>query len=148
MPATPAYRPSDLNPDAAEAAHTHAHTHPQAVEIVVGVLLGTVVANPANVARIRRRLGNLTITEAHVEVRSAPTGRAMLVELRRNGTLVQTITLPAGDSTVSVTGLSIPWQTGQWVEAVPTQVGSTIPGADLVVTLVATSAAGVETWPA
>lgn len=149
MPATPPYRPTDMNPDAAEAGHTHQHSHSVRFQVPVGMLLGAVVANPANVARVRNHLGmDLTIVEVHVEARSAPTGRALLVELRRNGTNVQTVTLPAGQTLVSVTGLTIAWAAGQHLEAIPTQVGSTAAGSDLIATVVATAPSGVGGWPA
>ncbi len=140
MPTTPAYNPADLSPAAAEATHTHPHTHPGTVQVAVGGQLGNLIANPANVMRFRNHTtGTLTITEVHHEVRTAPAGQPINLDLRRNGVSIHTASILIGQTRADVTGLNLTVADDQYLELIVTQVGSTTPGADLTSWVVATA---------
>lgn len=137
MATTPIYRPDDLAPDASEVGHTHPHTHTRRQQTMVGALLGALAANPQHIGRVRNHIGkDLLVEEIHYEVRTAPAGTAITVQLRQNGVLLHTGTIPVGQTLVSYSGLALLWQGGAALEAIPTQVGAVVPGADLTVNVV------------
>lgn len=130
---TPNYDPADLNPAAATASHTHTHTHPSTIVIGIGAIAGALVANPPDLLRIRNHWGvTFTLTELHYEVRSAPAGSQITIELRRNGAVVHTGSIVVGATRRDYTGLAIAWADDDSLEMVPTQVGSTTAGSTLI----------------
>jgi len=75
-----------------------------------------------------------TMLEGLAAVEVAPTGSSLLVEMRRNGVSMATLTIAAGAFSGTVTGLTqaLTKDTDKLTAHV-TQVGSTTPGEDLVV---------------
>jgi hypothetical protein len=73
-----------------------------------------------------------TLFEVAVRAETAPTGASLIVDVRKNGASQGTVTVAAG-SNQTVTGFSVAvTKDTDWLEAVITQVGSTVPGSDVV----------------
>lgn len=77
---------------------------------------------------------NGTITRIVARVATAPTGSAITVSIKKNGTQITTVTIAAGSKTTNSTGLSLSVVDGDYLTMVPTAVGSTVAGAKLSVT--------------
>jgi len=93
-----------------------------------------------NPLRIYNKLGvTQTITEVFLSVGTAPTGSGITVDVHKNGTTIFTNqanrpTITAGSNTGSTTTIDVPtWSNNEYLTAHIDGVGSTIPGADLVV---------------
>lgn len=75
-----------------------------------------------------------TLTKVRASVGTAPTGSAAIIAYKVNGTKIASVTIAAGSyTTLSTTSLSI--TSGDYFTIDVEQVGSTIPGADLTVSL-------------
>lgn len=72
-----------------------------------------------------------TITQAYVRLGTAPTGADLIVEFNRNGTLFATVTVPAGVTSGSTTGLTEAFVAGDVLTWDIVQVGSTTAGSDV-----------------
>lgn len=104
--------------------------------IVAGV---AVVAN--NVLPPGYRVGQATtLNEFHVVVGTAPTGAAMIVKLRINGTILAAAnaTVAISATTADVTGLTQALSVGDLLTWDITQIGSTIAGSDVAVAMLGT----------
>lgn len=78
-----------------------------------------------------------TLTEVHVVVGTAPTGAALIVQLRINGTIYAAgqASVAAAATTANVTGLTQALSAGDLVTFDITQIGSTVAGSDVAVGL-------------
>jgi hypothetical protein len=85
----------------------------------------------------------LTISKVHLAVNTAPTGSTIIVDINENGTTIFTtqgnrpsiaISAFTGEST-TIDDAS--WASGNYLQADIDQVGSTIAGADLTITIIA-----------
>lgn len=141
MSQTPIYNPADMSPPGSPATHNHTHTHPARLVVGVGALGGSLTANPPDRLLVRNYWAtSFTITELHYEVRTAPTGSGITIELRKNGVAVHTATISSAATRANYTGLSIAWDADDSLEMVPTAVGATVPGSTLTGMAVATAA--------
>lgn len=75
-----------------------------------------------------------TLTKIRASVGTAPTGSAVTVQLLLNGTVIATVSIPAGANTATAT-LSQTVAVNDYATVSVTSVGSTTPGADLTVSL-------------
>lgn len=78
-----------------------------------------------------------TLQSAYLRAGTAPTGSSLILLVERSGSTLATLTLAAGSSSTSATGLSVALAAGDIVTFDVTQIGSTVAGADLAVQLVA-----------
>jgi hypothetical protein len=78
---------------------------------------------------------NITINSAIARIVTAPSGSSITLSIKVNGTGVQTLTINSGatDSSLVTTPINVNY--GQYVTIEVTQVGSSIAGSDLNVTL-------------
>lgn len=115
------------------------------VNVVVAGRAGTLVAETAGTTKtvkwLNRTGRTITFTAAYALVDTAPTGSAATVTIWKNGsaTGAVTVSISAAATSGSTTGLSLSIADGDYVQAWPTGVGSTVPGTDLSVTLVGTA---------
>jgi len=85
----------------------------------------------------------LTITKVHLAVNTAPTGAAIIVDVHENGTTIFTTQgnrpqIAASAFTGQSTAIDDPsWADGNYLQADIDQIGSTIAGADLTITILA-----------
>jgi hypothetical protein len=101
------------------------------------------VAGTTKTPRLYNRTGKTwTITAVYISVDTAPTGTGITVVLRKNGSATGAITttITAAAFTGSTTGQSLSVADGDYVQAWPTVVGSTIAGTDLSVLAVGVTA--------
>lgn len=76
-----------------------------------------------------------TITEVRATVNTAPTGAAINLSVKKNGSSFATPSIAAGANAGSSTSLSTAVAAGDYITVDITQIGSTIAGSDLVVTV-------------
>lgn len=76
-----------------------------------------------------------TLANAYIWVGTAPTGSALTVLVRRAGSTIATLTVAAGSTTGSATGLSVALTKGDLITFDVSAVGSTVAGADVAVEL-------------
>lgn len=106
---------------------------------VAGLL--TVASNPFRIYNLTGR--SLTINEVHIAVDAAPTGAAILVDVHENGTTIFTVqgnrpTIAISGFTGNTTTIDEPtWENDNYLQVDVDQIGSTLPGEDLTVTVVA-----------
>ena len=94
------------------------------------------------------RLYNLTgktlvINKVHIAVNTAPTGAAILIDINENGTTI--FTTQGNRPTISISAFTgetttiddTSWVDGNYLQADIDQIGSTIAGADLTITIIA-----------
>lgn len=77
---------------------------------------------------------NGTFTVAYARIKTAPTGQALKMRVKKNGvavTGINTLDISAGNQSANATGLSISYVAGDYFSFDVTQVGSTVAGADL-----------------
>lgn len=99
-------------------------------------------AGTTKTPRLYNRTGKTwTITTVYASVDTAPTGAGITVILRKNGsgTGAITTTISATANTGSTTGQSLSIADGDYVQAWPTTVGSTVAGTDLSVMVAGTT---------
>ena len=104
---------------------------------------GDLTADPG-VLRLYNLTGaDLTISKVHLAVNTAPTDAAILVDVNENGTTIfttqgnrPTIVISAfTGETTTIDDAS--WADGNYLQADVDQIGSTIAGADLTITIIA-----------
>lgn len=78
---------------------------------------------------------DVTLTDILARCGTAPTGSGLTVVVRANGTSVGSVTIAAGATTGSTTGLTADLSTGDILTFDITAIGSTLPGADIALTL-------------
>jgi hypothetical protein len=76
-----------------------------------------------------------TLRAVYVNVGTAPTGSGLTVVVKRSGTTLATVTVAAGATSGSDTGLSTALAKGDLLTADITAVGSTVAGSDVLVTI-------------
>ncbi len=104
---------------------------------VIGGRRGSLAAETAGSSTLRWHNdtgSTYTVTQIRASVGTAPTGSAITVTVRKNGVAATTVTVAAAANSGTATGLSIAVADGEYLEIWPTAVGSTVAGADLVVT--------------
>lgn len=112
-----------------------------AISMEVAGRPGTLTAETAGTTktpRLYNRTGKTwTVTAVYISVDTAPTGAGITVVLRKNGsgTGAITTTISAAANTGSTTGQSLSVADGDYLQAWPTAVGSTVAGTDLSVLL-------------
>jgi hypothetical protein len=85
----------------------------------------------------------LTISKVHLAVNTAPTGATVIVDVHENGTTIFTTqgnrpVISISAFTGSSTTIDDPsWADGNYLQADVDQIGSTVAGADLTITIVA-----------
>ena len=79
-----------------------------------------------------------TITDVRAAINTAPTGAAVNLSVKRNGTQFTTLSIAAGANSGSVGSLSQAIVAGDYITVDITQIGSTVAGSDLVVKVRAT----------
>ena len=72
-----------------------------------------------------------TFTAIYARVKTAPTGQALNVRVDKNGVSAGTVSIAAGSTNDSSTGLSISYNAGDYFNIDVTQVGSTVSGSAL-----------------
>lgn len=102
------------------------------------------VAVKAWAIRIPNKLGvNVTISKVALAVGTAPTGAALIVDILKGGVTIFTNPanrpqIAAGATAGETTTIDIPaWNANEYLTVTVAQIGSTIPGADLSVSIVA-----------
>ena len=102
----------------------------------------TLVSNPL---RIYNKLGaTLTISEVFIAVNTAPTGANVIVDVNKDGTTIFTNQanrpeIAASGYTDSTTNIDVAsWAVGEYLTIDVDQIGSTLPGSDLVVHIIST----------
>lgn len=78
-----------------------------------------------------------TLRTAILRVGTAPTGADLIMLVRRAGVTLATLTVAAGTTSVTVTGLAVALAAGDVITFDTTQIGSAVAGADLAPALVA-----------
>ena len=73
----------------------------------------------------------VTITKIRKHVTTAPTGAALNMTLKKNGSSIQTFSIAAGGSTNVTSGLNLSVAEGDYLTVDITQIGSTTAGSDL-----------------
>lgn len=104
--------------------------------------LSAETAGTTKTPRLYNRTGKTwTITAVYISVDTAPTGAGITVILRKNGSGTGAIStsISAAAITGSTTGQSLSVADGDYLQAWPTAVGSTIAGTDLSVLVVGTT---------
>ena len=76
---------------------------------------------------------NLSVASVICSVSTVPTGSALNLAIKKNGTTIETTSILA-DTATSSKDVSLSILAGDYITIDITQVGSTVPGADLVVT--------------
>lgn len=76
-----------------------------------------------------------TFTKVYARARTAPTGADLIYSIKKNGVQVTTVTIAAGSQTGNTTGLSITFSANDYFDIDCTQIGSTVPGADVKVSV-------------
>lgn len=106
-------------------------------------IAGDLTVDPG-VLRVYNLTGaSLTISKVHIAVDTAPTGAAILVDVNENGTTI--FTNQANRPTIAISGFTgdtttidaATWEDGNHLQADVDQIGSTIAGSDLTITIVA-----------
>lgn len=116
------------------------------ISFEVGGRVGTLTAETAGTTktpRLYNRTGRTwTVTAVYVSVDTAPTGSGITTVTRKNGSATGAITasISAAANTGSTTGQSLSVADGDYLQAWPTAVGSTVAGTDLSVLIVGTTA--------
>ena len=90
--------------------------------------------------------GTLTITNVRASVGTAPTGAALIVDVNKNGTTI--FTTQTNRPTIAVSGFTdtadaiqvSAWPVGEYLTVDVDQIGSTVAGSDLTVTVTTTGA--------
>jgi len=98
----------------------------------------------SNPLRIYNKLGSTqTITEVFLSVSDAPVGANIIVDIHKNGTTIFTnqsnrpVILATGDTTGYTINIDVnTWSDGEYLTAHVDQVGSTTPGANLVIHII------------
>ena len=80
------------------------------------------------------------ITQLQFYALTAPTGGPATARLNKNGVTVATISLPAGNTYISTTGLSIPTTSGDYLTVDITAIGTIFAGADASLQIIGTAA--------
>lgn len=101
----------------------------------------TVDPNPLRVTNLTGK--TLTIKKVHLAVDTAPTGVAIIVDVHENGTTI--FTAQGNRPTIAISAFTgetttiddASWADGNYLQADVDQIGSTIAGADLTITIVA-----------
>jgi len=78
---------------------------------------------------------NITINSAIARVVTAPTGSSIILSIKVNGTAAQSITINNGSTASSLISTSISVTYGQYVTIGISQIGNSVAGSDLNVTL-------------
>jgi len=128
------------------------YTHPQPVETAsfadrvtrqVNFTVEGVLAVESDPLRVYNRTGlALTISQVHLAVGTAPTGAAIIVDVHKNGTTIFTNQahrpqVAAAATSGQTTTIDVPaWADGEYLTIDVDQVGSTVAGSDLTVTVV------------
>jgi hypothetical protein len=76
-----------------------------------------------------------TLNAVYVNVGTAPTGSALTVLIKRSGTTLATVTVSAGATSGSSTGLTTSLASGDLLTTDISAIGSAIPGSDVLVTI-------------
>jgi hypothetical protein len=104
------------------------------------------VLGPVQVAAGNLRLYNdtgvaLTISKVRLAVSTAPTGQALIVDVKKDGVSIFPTTPKPQIAAAANTGTAVPdvtaWADGSYLTVDITQVGATVPGSNLTVTVVA-----------
>lgn len=77
-----------------------------------------------------------TLNSVYARCGTAPTGSALTVAVKRNGTQITTVSIAAGATSGSTTGLAIALAAGDVISYGITAIGSSTAGADIAVQLV------------
>jgi hypothetical protein len=104
---------------------------------------GTLTVDPGLLRLYNLTGKDLTISKVHLAVNTAPTGAAIIVDVNENGTTIFTtqgnrpqiaVSAFTGEST-TIDDAS--WADGNYLQADVDQIGSTIAGDDLTITIIA-----------
>jgi hypothetical protein len=76
-----------------------------------------------------------TLNAVYVNVGTAPTGSALTVLVKRGGSTLATVTVAAGSTSGSVTGLGVPLAAGNLLTVDVSAIGSTVAGSDVLVSI-------------
>lgn len=83
----------------------------------------------------------LTISKVGLFIGTSPVGSALIVDIKKNGTTIFPTTakpqIAAGASSGSAVPDTTAWADGEYLTIDVTQVGSTTPGSDLTIVVVA-----------
>ena len=104
---------------------------------------GDLTADPGLLRLYNLTGAALTISKVHLAVNTAPTGATILVDVNENGTTI--FTTPANRPSIAISAFTgesttiedASWADGNYLQADVDQIGSTIAGADLTITVVA-----------
>jgi hypothetical protein len=77
------------------------------------------------------------VTAVVISAQTAPTGANINIRINKNGSSLTTATLTAGSQYQKTSGLSLAVADGDYLTLDVTQVGSTYPGYDMLVNIVA-----------
>lgn len=100
----------------------------------------TVGAKPQRIPNVTG--GTLSILGVRLDVATAPTGQALIVDIHKNGVTIFTTQanrpqVAAGATSGSSSAIDVPaWADGEYLVVCVDQVGSLVAGADLTVTVV------------
>lgn len=104
--------------------------------------LGGLAVSGNGVLAVANNISSLAITpktgiftNLYARVKTAPTGADLIGRINKNGVSAATFTITASSVNVTVSGLSIPYVPGDYFTLDITQIGSTIAGSDLGVSL-------------
>lgn len=78
-----------------------------------------------------------TLSAVYLRLGTAPTGASLIFVVKKGATTLATLTVTAGSTSTSATGLSAALALGDIVTFNVTQIGSTVAGADLAAQLIA-----------
>lgn len=83
----------------------------------------------------------LTMSKVRVSAGTAPTGAALIVDVKKNGASIFPTTPKPQIAASAFTGTAVPdttaWAVGEYLTVDVTQVGSTVAGSNVTVTVVA-----------
>lgn len=74
---------------------------------------------------------DINISSVEATVGTAPTGSSIIATLNKNGTVISTLTIGAGSTSVTNSNLAISVLDGDYLTIDVTQIGSTVAGSDL-----------------
>lgn len=114
----------------------HAAEDPTQIEAIIRSGAATVAANvlPPGLRADRP----FTAEAAHVRLGTAPVGADLIVAFNRNGTAFATVTVAAGGTTGTTSGLAEAFAEGDVLTWDITQVGATTAGSDVAAALAGT----------
>lgn len=74
-----------------------------------------------------------TLTTIYADINTAPTGAAVILGIKKNGTQITTMTITAAANSASLTGQTFSVAAADYLTVDVTQIGSTVAGSDLTV---------------